>query len=502
MKKLSKMFILISLLPTLGCGVVDFKKIEPGVEKNPIKGSKVLETTLDFKKEDEAFSSRERFFPHFETGNKRLSVSSSPEIRREDVKPQRESLKDASTLYTRETFREFKDPEIRKEFENPSEIKTSFEFTEDEVERNFSRSYEEDQSLETESEFLRKEAKELPRSKDLEMDKNLHVEMDFVNEERRPSSRRYWEGSRNLHTHLSAKADRLDVDYSLFKVTDIFVKEREEKAIDLLVVSDSIASMSRRTYENMERKLKHLFSTRLKNVDFRVAIMDTYKEKGEGHLIYFSNGETFLTKDTPRYEEEFFLSFESPDCTFCMPPHEKSFEALSRTIRKNRIFREDAELHVLFITDDDDNSYGIDELLSDFKSYTPNSEVKFHGIIIPKFDDRCLLERTEWVNERGRAKKGRRIQDLIEKTNGEVHSICEGSYKDLFKGMEGSKSLKPQASQFSLSQKPIVETLKVSFDPEEEESDWILQEGTLIFKKPIRARTKITVQYETYESKN
>lgn len=282
--------------------------------------------------------------------------------------------------------------------------------------------------------------------------------------------------------------------------------------VDIVVVSDSSASMNDSTYRKISEKLDNLFSDRLNNVDWRIAVVDTYLERNGGRFTAFSSNQLFLTKDVPGHKEQFFGSMKGTSCIFCMAQFEQSFKTFSESLKREEnqsFFRQEADLHVLFITDNDDTAffYGVEKFLSEVRANLTNRSVKFHGIIIPKRDTQCLRERRGMPignsmdrQNTGKANYARKIQKVIEETGGEVHSICAGNYDNIFEEIAQKEGKNEGIRlEFPLSYLPMKGSMKVTLSPKDERANWFVEGKNLIFSEPPRLGTKITVEYEIDE---
>ena len=156
--------------------------------------------------------------------------------------------------------------------------------------------------------------------------------------------------------------------------------------------------------------------------------------------------------------------------------------------------RENARLHIVFISNEDDNSPGWDsgdsgywrEYYSAIAAYKSTPEqLMFYGIIGPDSDVCYGVE------------PGTGYSELIAETEGENLSICEDWEQDIDRLVDATVSY----PLFALNQVPIEASIRVEIDEELQEGNWTYESArnsVLFGENPPTLGNSVRIVYEYY----
>ena len=232
--------------------------------------------------------------------------------------------------------------------------------------------------------------------------------------------------------------------------------------VDILIVDDNSGSMSYKQ-KNMSNRFSSLLS-KISNLDWQLGIVTTDVTKDaplkDGRLIEMSGlpGQFVLDSkmDPMVLQNAFSQTIQRPETG---SGDERGISAVRRALERSlsggnsvnqanaQLFRSDAALAVITVSDDDEfqrrtdeqnaNSGALapDEFLTFMKNNFPNKNILWHSVIVRK-DDAACLTKTGFGNEA----YGLWYQELSEKTGGIVGSVCEDDYGAQLEAIGGATS--------------------------------------------------------------
>ena len=232
-------------------------------------------------------------------------------------------------------------------------------------------------------------------------------------------------------------------------------QQTQERRVDILVVVDNSRSM-KADQEKLAREFSN-FVSGVVDSDYRIGVIttDTDSVGFENTPGYWGNldtipqtGKNYISK-LDNNPEEFFSSIinrqETAECTsaqdsVCASFDEKPLYAIKMAIEKrddknSGFFREDADLVVLIITDEDETAdengfaYSALELLSFIeKEFKGSKKVLGFSIAIQDQDEDCFNEQGKDVFNLSSVAFGIRVGELADLTGGFKVSICNPNF--------------------------------------------------------------------------
>jgi hypothetical protein len=272
-----------------------------------------------------------------------------------------------------------------------------------------------------------------------------------------------------------------------------------------LIIDDNSLSMA-----NTQRKMAKRFSSfmsYIQDVDYHIGITTTDVSQGrygiKGDLLnYFGTSLKVLTPRTPDakslfintiYRRETLYCEKVRDSRYCPSGYEEPLTATILAMDKkswqNRgFFRDKVDLAVVVLSDEDESGRTRPaDVVDAFRYHFGSSKrLEVHGIIIKPGDKSCL-------NQNPDSRYSKTINDLIQKTGGSAHSVCDQDYGKSLSNI--SERMRRLISSFELKNIPKPGTLKVTLSPNTN-IPWKLDGKKVIFDSPPAPGTKIEISYE------
>ncbi len=298
-------------------------------------------------------------------------------------------------------------------------------------------------------------------------------------------------------------------------VSEVLRQNGKPAKLDILVVIDNSRSMTK-AQKDMAHKMDS-FIEQLKEVDWQLSVTNTdvsskrYGMKGE--LIEFDEtGLKVLKPYTPFRKEKFLHAIIRPETprpcnTNCPSSDERGLEAVFLAIEKSRnktrnLFRNGVEFTVVLLSNEDEGSNGLagtgrslvtpEKVLRKFHKVFSQKTLQFHSLIVLPGDKRCREEQGSTANY------GSFAFELSQKTNGLSKSICSKNYSKELEEI-GKKPRNP-VKVFHLKKEPFLPSLKVTVQPQQENSQFIIDGKKLIFEVAPPLNSKIIVSYRPLDS--
>lgn len=245
-------------------------------------------------------------------------------------------------------------------------------------------------------------------------------------------------------------------DYNVARIPsgDSYTQGGPERPVDILWVIDDSATMTEEQdalVANFQDYADVLYET---SVDYQIGIITTDAEDGLGMLV----GDV-LTPDTEDLDSAFT---EQADVGIAGNREEQHLEAIrlatsepALSAGNSALFRADADLQIVLLTDEDDQSD--DEVqvyldqLSIFKTQT-GFRVNLIGGPLP----------SGCASSTSSAEAATRLLDAVEYTGGEFKSICENDFSAVMKSIAFTSV--GMTDTFELTDMPDLDSLEVKVD--------------------------------------
>jgi hypothetical protein len=169
-------------------------------------------------------------------------------------------------------------------------------------------------------------------------------------------------------------------------------------------------------------------------------------------------------------------------------PLAASIFAMEKRNRENRgFFRPGVDLVIVILTDEDESGgTRPDAVLASMRSqFGDSKKLMVHGVIIRPGDRECR-------RQQGNGVYSSIVADMIARTNGSAHSICEADYGRSLSHI--SQQTRQLLSTFELRQIPRPGSVRVTLAPASN-ATWRVEGRRLIFENPPPAGTEIRVEY-------
>lgn len=295
----------------------------------------------------------------------------------------------------------------------------------------------------------------------------------------------------------------LDFDTELF--------EQKKNKIDILFVIDNSPSMQREQKKLGERLQSFLKGIR--HMDWQIAFTTSDVSNGKhgikGSLLDLSGhpNKKVLTPDHQDAENVFYSTVQRPEaqnCIFgCPSSNEQPLRASIMAMEKSNtvnaeFFREDADLSIVVLTDEDEMSTGsskktttANQVVDSFHSIFGNDKkLSVYGIVIEPNDVACYeAQKSEGINN---ASPGLSVANLSRMTDGYIGSICENDYAIALEKI--SEETRLASDFFQLKRIPIANSVKVKLVPEQD-IPWTIKGDRLTFSTPPKQGTLVQVSY-------
>lgn len=250
--------------------------------------------------------------------------------------------------------------------------------------------------------------------------------------------------------------------YTLNEFDQTFSQLAEEKKVDILMVVDNSISMIH-DQSKLSREFNNFVSA-LQDANYRIGVIttdtDSIGKENEpgyyGNLDHIGDSDTlFIDKSSSDpsllfseaiNREETRTCLENQQHFNCVSPNEMPLRALKRALDKrfsvnSDFFREDAELAIVIITDEDETAnaegetYSAVEFLNYFnREFGDTKLLTAFTIAIPEGDEDCLqAQRAETFTGKA-GEYGKRVGALADLTEGFQANICNENFgEDLVK---------------------------------------------------------------------
>lgn len=293
------------------------------------------------------------------------------------------------------------------------------------------------------------------------------------------------------------------------RISEEFSQGSQASPVDMLIVTDNSRSMAEEQSKMADRT--HSLLDKMQSLDWRIGFTTTDVSSGtyglKGALLPLEGGVGNVLKKGDANAERIFARTITRDETLncllaedCPTGNEQPLAATLLALQKKattnkNFFRDNADLMVLIISDEDEKSNGVGALLGNAlvlgirSILSPDQKFVVSAIIIKPGDSSCHSSQQPDGNY------GNVISGLVLLTGGFLGSVCATDYGSQLASI--GELVRRAADSFTLSQTPKVGTLNLSFVPAQPTTQWKLIGRQVIFTKnapPIG--TKIKASYE------
>ena len=294
------------------------------------------------------------------------------------------------------------------------------------------------------------------------------------------------------------------------RTQDLFVfDEFETQArVDLLFIDDNSDSM-RDEQVKLGTRFPNLLAS-LAKIDWQIGITTTDVSDGpyglRGQLIPFEGvHQNYLTRAMPNAPQLFashIARAESYDCAGeCPSTDEQPLRATIEAIQKRDdgnagFFRDDADLAVIILSDEDEKSEGgpeattgADVVAAVKAAFGDHKSLTGFGIIVVPGDTACMAKETLLGGHYGNT-----IDAFARLTAGATGSICAADFGATLADI--GKRVREGVKVAVLTATPRADTLQVQVQPPDPTLTWTLDGRTLTFAHPPAPGSTVVVTYQ------
>ncbi len=278
--------------------------------------------------------------------------------------------------------------------------------------------------------------------------------------------------------------------------------------VDILFVIDNSGSM-------LEEQTKlgpalSSFMSSIAKIDWQIGITTSDTSNGmfglKGSLVPMKGTATkILTKNVPNYGAVFANTVIRDELIGCVDPNcpsadERPLEAATMAIAKRStdnagFFRSGADLAVVVLTDEDEQSTGAGTTGASVVSavtsaFGPNKTFTGFGIIVRPGDTACYNAQRA---ANGAGTYGTYAAAFATLTSGLTGSICDADYGPTLSSI-GTR-VREMVRTITLKQMPNPDSIRLIIKPFDPNLQWTIDGQTITFASPPKAGTKITVTY-------
>jgi len=302
-------------------------------------------------------------------------------------------------------------------------------------------------------------------------------------------------------------------------VTDTFHQSSgHSNKLDLLIVLDNSDSMFMDyTYGDVKNKMSGLLGS-LNGVDYRVAFTSTDVDSNHSGKASFSGAiGPVMTSNLWNRDALFNAAVsgqDTLDCRLHMGPNcgsneEQPLKAAVMAVEKRNsvnsgFIRDDADLAVLFVGDEEENVLpGEHKLLAHEAEQMMRSQlgsqknIRFYGAIIQPGDANCYNSQKKQEIFGSGASYGYNVATAVSNTGGRMVSFCDGNFvasglSDIARHVSSPGS---SQTQFVISADAIEGTVVVSMNPTSD-IPYTVSGRTVTFERAPSAGTEIKITFE------
>lgn len=285
--------------------------------------------------------------------------------------------------------------------------------------------------------------------------------------------------------------------------TESFTQKPPNSKLDILFIVDNSVSMETEQ-QRLGARLAN-FTSKLSNLDWQIGItttdIDSFNYGLDGKLLTFPNGSKVINKTTPNVNNEFLSTVVRPEtlnCSSCPSGSEEPLKAMVRNFQQHSsatapLYRANADLAVVVLSDEDENSSGSgttpSDVISSFDSqFGTDKSLSVYGVIVEPGDTVCYNEQ----NQQSDAYYGQRVWDLSAITDGTTSSICAPDYG------AGLEKIAEHAFQVAMSVQlksaPAPASVRITLIPKQN-VQFAISGRKVLFKTPPAPGTQIQIKY-------
>lgn len=276
--------------------------------------------------------------------------------------------------------------------------------------------------------------------------------------------------------------------------------------VDILFVVDSSGSMTKER-ANLGSRLS-AFIGQLNNLDWRICVTTTDVNKIKGQPLAFTNGTTFLDKNTVNVNNVFL---DRMNTIVEGSGDEQAIAALNRAFDPpdSNCYRSDAALAAIILSDEDERSTGGFPEFTSSNQYRDLGPMNFpasavntvarawnqqksftvHSIVIKPGDQTCWDQQAAdspvWF--------GRRYEALSKLTGGIVGNICAADYSSQL--VDFATRIQNSLSSITLKCEPV-SSPTVTITPMASGQAYTPQGNKILFSPALTPGTHVNVRYQ------
>ncbi len=264
----------------------------------------------------------------------------------------------------------------------------------------------------------------------------------------------------------------------------------------------------------------------LTDIDYNIGMtttdLVTHLHRQDGRLMKWEGTNSIsLNSRTPNAENVFKNTItreETVGCNLlkneCPSGYEQGLRASILSFEQqysanSGFFRPGVDLAIIILSNEDELSNGkavklpgdkkktaattAAQVITGFEAaFQKSKSLAVHGIIIKPGDKECLKEQKAQSKVANNAFYGEIISDLISKTGGTAHSICDQNYTQSLNAI--SQQVRKLVGTFELNQEPKVGSVKVTLTPAQNIPFTVVGKK-VIFDSPPASGTRIEITY-------
>ncbi len=274
------------------------------------------------------------------------------------------------------------------------------------------------------------------------------------------------------------------------------------KKLDIIFIIDNSPNL----FDKQKRLALEIdkFINSLKNIDWHIAVTNSDVSGGahslNGHFVKYDNGDRFIRKNTDKAPQKLIKALIRENAKNCDPTcpseSEEPLKSLALALGNSKgnaadFFRPDAELSVVFLTDEDEMSTGPlqatkpGHILNAMESYFTNKLLLPYGFIVQNNDGECRK------NQGTNSQYSSHIEYLISNAKGLSFSICSNFYDTSL--LKASYHMKKQLHSIVLRHEPDVSSISIEND---QNLKWHVRGKKIIFTQLDEQQRHLYITYK------
>lgn len=309
---------------------------------------------------------------------------------------------------------------------------------------------------------------------------------------------------------VNAPVEASELGSYTINVAEKFTQGSQPASVDILVVMDNSRSMVMEQ-ERMAERTQNLLNE-IESLNWQIGFTTTDVSTGvhglRGDLMPLAGRrESVLRKDNPDARFIFGETMKREETLTCTPENcpsgdEQPLAAVALALSKKNssnagFFREEADVMVLIISDEDERSNGAagattgEQLVASVRrNLRPDQKFIVSAIVVKPGDNDCL------TSQAPDGRTGNIISAAVTLTGGYLGSVCADDYAEQLKAI--GELFRKSADTFEVTQAPNRGTMRLSFDPPQPDTRWKIIGKRIVFtQNPPPVGTTMNVSYDS-----